>query len=777
MNTRSSKLSLAAILDTSIGRLHVLATVIMTVHLQPPMEFAVRHTGADLYAMSTGAAGYLVESVGGSSPTVVLVSDTSWQQIAAAASLAGRLDAPVLVVPADGLRLEALSLLESAQVERAMIIGDRGGTLQAALPELDAMGIDVELIAAEDVYATASAVADIAAADRGSAGLHRTAIVIGGADPADAAVAVSLAAANDVPLLITPAEDLHPSTAAFIADNELDRVLLVGSTSEFSSAVSAAIEAAGARIVRLRGETAHELALAVGDHFEEIRGDEPQCTSGPTRFAFASPDDPLKALVAAPLLAQLCAPLSYADTDRLPPQIRNGIYLARHSQRGAQVHVFADAEQIPDSTLDIVLPPIRLAFPVTDPTQPGNNNTMAVVDEQRRVTLYLQGEGFSNIDWLAWSPSAPRLAFAASRDGVNGLFLLEYTHASRRLTPADQTLWLSTWVPAAWSPTGSHIAMSAYDDPDGEYHDRDADLYAIGVDSGEFTVLAASEEHDQFMQWNPEGSRFLFLRHDQFGLPLGWMPDRDHAFLADIGDSTVTALDLDGQALWHAQWSPNSSLIAMALVDDDVSHGGGLSTPRIQLVAIDRMPLVSADDHLTDGYVLGWSADGTLLAISEVLSDGVNFQSRFATVDVASRQLADLIADPHIDSSGEHLRFWSWSPHDNAVLFDRYNSETHDTESLLLIDINQQSHVQLPDPVAQAEYRPFGFSADGTEIGSVVYADVWLIVATDARDDGSERLLLDVTEYRGLRTEQWADVRFRWDEHGLSGTIEWYADF
>ena len=44
MNTRSSKLSLAAILDTSIGRLHVLATVIMTVHLQPPMEFAVRRT-------------------------------------------------------------------------------------------------------------------------------------------------------------------------------------------------------------------------------------------------------------------------------------------------------------------------------------------------------------------------------------------------------------------------------------------------------------------------------------------------------------------------------------------------------------------------------------------------------------------------------------------------------------------------------------------------------------------------------------------------------------
>ena len=36
----TAELTPAAILDTSIGRLHVLATVIMTVHLQPPMEFA-----------------------------------------------------------------------------------------------------------------------------------------------------------------------------------------------------------------------------------------------------------------------------------------------------------------------------------------------------------------------------------------------------------------------------------------------------------------------------------------------------------------------------------------------------------------------------------------------------------------------------------------------------------------------------------------------------------------------------------------------------------------
>ena len=61
MNTRSSKLSLAAILDTSIGRLHVLATVIMTVHLQPPMEFA---DPPDIYAIQRDGAVEIVWEVG-----------------------------------------------------------------------------------------------------------------------------------------------------------------------------------------------------------------------------------------------------------------------------------------------------------------------------------------------------------------------------------------------------------------------------------------------------------------------------------------------------------------------------------------------------------------------------------------------------------------------------------------------------------------------------------------------------------------------------------------
>ena len=735
----------------------------------------VRHTGPDLHAVTAGAARHWVESAGGSS-TVVLVSGDSWQEVASAVSLAIRVNAPMLLTPAEGLGAEALSLLESTHVERALIVGDLGGAVSASLSVLGELGVAIERVAGEDVYATSAAAGRVPGAGYGSSALANTAIVVSAGSPTGAIAAVS-PSGQGMPVLFTPPEELHPSTAEFIVANAISRVLLIGSATEFSPGVAQSIEAAGAEVVLLTGETPHDVETSVARHFEETNGREPHCTTSPTTFVVGLADDPHTALVAAPLLAHLCAPLLHVDGDQLSPKARNDIYLARHRQGGAQVHVFANTEDLPDSIVDIRQPPIRLAFPVDDPAVQGLNDTMAVIDEQRHVKLYLQGEGFTGINWLAWSPNAPRLAFAATHDGVDGLFLLEAdTGSARRLTPPDRTLRLSTWAPAQWSPTGTHIAMSAYDDPTGNYHDRDADLYLVNADSGAFTVLAESDEHDQFIQWNPAGDRILFLRHDQFGLPLGWMPERDRVFLADISDRSVSALDLKGQALWHAQWSPDSSMIAMALIDDDASHSGDPGTPRIRLVASDPSPVASAGDDLTDGYILGWSADGSMLGVSQVLSDGDNYQSRIAIVDAADRQLTELAEPPDL-TPHEHLRFWSWAPHQNAVLFDRYNTDTRNTGSLLLIDAEGQSLLQLPGPIAQAEYRPFGFSPDGSQTGSTVYSDVWLIIATDTRSDGSERLLLDVTEYRGLRTEQWADIQFFWNQYGLSGTIEWYADY
>lgn len=738
----------------------------------------IRHTGPELHSVSMRVAHYWLESAGGTSPSIVLVPGTSWPEIAAAASLAGRLDAPMLVVPADGLGPQALAMLDTARVQRAVLVGDHGAALRSALPELDALDIAVEQAVEDDLYATAAAVAEHLVAGDDPAGVHRTAIITSAAGPAAAVVAASLAATRGLPLLFSPAESLHAATAEFFADHRIEFVLLVGTTDEFSAAVTEALVAAGIGVVAVSADTPAKLALHGVDASEESLGADPRCTASPSGLAVASPHDPLTALAAVPLVAQSCAPLVYVGDGTLPPRTRNDIYLARHSSRGAQVHVFADTEHILDSTVDATLPPIRLAFPVTDPALPGSDNTMAIVDEHRNISLHLQGADFSGINWLAWSPSAPQLAFAATHHGIDGLFLLEpETGATRRLSPPDRALRLSTWAPARWSPTGRHIAMSAYDGSEDSDPDQAADLYLIDIVAGTFQVLAASEDHDQFIYWSPTGDRILFLRHDQFGTPLGWMPHRDRVYLADVTDRTVTAVDLDGQALWDAAWSPDSNLIAMALVDDETLRTGGLGTPRVHLFKSDQTSISATGGHLADGYVLGWSADGSRLAISQVLSDGSETSMHLAVLDMGTGDLIDL--GKQRDGSGNFLTYAGWLPTGNVLVLRRYDSDTRNTNGLLLLNTDDQSSTIVGESVVDSAYGPFGFSPDGSQIGSEVFAQgMRLIVATDTRSDGSDRLLLDATEYTGYwGGELWADAIFRWDESGLSGTIEWYADY
>ncbi len=200
----------------------------------------------------------------------------------------------------------------------------------ATLAEL---GVAVEHQAGPDASATAAAVAEYLGVGTGAAPLEDAVIVVSDAEPTGAIAAAPLAAFGSLPLLITSAEDLHPGTAGFIADNEIGRVLLVGSTTDFSPEITSAIEAAGADVVRVVGETPQDLAQAVRGYFEEVRAHDSRCSAGPKQFAFALADDPLKALVAAPLLAQACTPLLFADAGSLSPQTRNDIYLAPAQSR------------------------------------------------------------------------------------------------------------------------------------------------------------------------------------------------------------------------------------------------------------------------------------------------------------------------------------------------------------------------------------------------------------------------------------------------------------
>ncbi len=744
----------------------------------------VRHAGSDLYATSTGIASYAVGLAGGHSPQVVLAPGERWQEAVIGAAAAGRLGAPLVLVPPEGLRDEAIFLLQSADVRKALLVGNFEEVNEHLLATLAEFGIAVEHQTGPDASATAAAVADHVRVDAGSARSGDAVVVVSDAEPATAIAAAPLAAFGSLPLLITPAGELHPSTAGFIADNEISRVLLVGSATGFSPEVALAIEAAGADVVRVVGETPQDLARAAAGYFEEAHAQDSRCIAGPKQFAFARADDPLMSLAAVPLLAQACTPLLFADAGSLSPQTRNDIYLARHRPGGVQVHVFADTERIPDSTVDITLPPIRLAFPVTDPTLAGAHNTMAVIDEQRQVTLYLQDEGFRGINWLAWSPNAPRLAFAATQDETAGLFLLEPdAGTTRRLTPPDEHFAFSTWASPGWSPDGTRIALSAY--VGGESHrEPGADLYVVDVASGQLEEVSVTDLQDHFLKWTPDSRHVLYLRHDQFGTPLGIHTLRENAFLADVFEGTSTQLRLDGRALLSASWSPDGGYFAFELTEADIddNHLWGTGTPRVFVAPKIQLPYAVAVEGISDGGLFwwspdgGWSTDGTRLAFSRIVSVDGETESRIAMYDIGSRGLTDLTGQD--TDPGSRFRYVGWSPIGSTLALRFHGNDTQDASGLYLLDPTSHVSVLVNDSLPQGAYRPFGFSPEGSQIGNVVFTGgTGLIVATDTSEDGAERLLLDATEYTGYPRDRSADLRMRWDEFGLSGTIEWYADY
>ncbi len=72
----------------------------------------VRYGGADRYATSLLIAEAVAADAGDELEWVVMVSGLSWHEAVVAASVAGHLEAPVLMTPPDEVRSDALEFLD-----------------------------------------------------------------------------------------------------------------------------------------------------------------------------------------------------------------------------------------------------------------------------------------------------------------------------------------------------------------------------------------------------------------------------------------------------------------------------------------------------------------------------------------------------------------------------------------------------------------------------------------------------------------------------------------
>lgn len=234
-------------------------------------------------------------------------------------------------------------LVLGADVDRL----DAANTTAEYLVDSDGDGLaDSRPFAGVDRYGTAVRLARQVAADLGGLGAVRSAIVVSGRSPVDAAVAVGLAGVEQAPLLLTPPGELHRGVAAFLDEHGVERVFVVGGPAAVSDRVASELEAlaSGPEVVRLWGSDRYSTAAAVAS---QVGGTARWCTSEESAALLVDGDGgSLAAAVAAgPLAAGLGLPVLLSSVGGLPESTAQFVRSADIDH----VVVVGDPARIPES--------------------------------------------------------------------------------------------------------------------------------------------------------------------------------------------------------------------------------------------------------------------------------------------------------------------------------------------------------------------------------------------------------------------------------------------
>ena len=271
-----------------------------------------RLAGADRYATAAAVAA----SGWDHAETVVVASGSGGTDALAASSMAGALDAPVLLTARDAAPAATLAALKAMSPSFVVVLGGTSAVSAGAYAQLTA-GTTATRISGADRYATAAAVLtdfhasldpatsgggaaippDAETAFPGSsepapsggspagggarvevgspdaaAGPGRVAYLARGdvasSDvPADALAVSPAAWRTRTPVLLSARDALPAATAAAIRSGGVDRVVVLGGTGAVSDGVAAAVAALGVKVERVAGPDRSGTAAALAERF------------------------------------------------------------------------------------------------------------------------------------------------------------------------------------------------------------------------------------------------------------------------------------------------------------------------------------------------------------------------------------------------------------------------------------------------------------------------------------------------------------------------------
>ncbi len=203
------------------GESAVSTTVLERLRLYARSGQVLRLAGTDRY--DTAAA--VSQLYPAASQTAYLASGESFPDALAGAALAGHRQAPLLLTRRDGLDTSTRAELARLAPRQIVVLGGRSAVSDVVVRQAARLsGASVRRISGADRYETAAAVAQEYPSPT------TPAYVASGQDYPDALIGAAAASHAGVPLVLTPADRVHPSTARALRHQQPTQMYVLGGT-------------------------------------------------------------------------------------------------------------------------------------------------------------------------------------------------------------------------------------------------------------------------------------------------------------------------------------------------------------------------------------------------------------------------------------------------------------------------------------------------------------------------------------------------------------------
>jgi hypothetical protein len=199
---------------------------------------------------------------------VLLARADDYADALAGSGLAGVADAPILLTGRDRLPADTAAQMERLAPERVVALGGAAAVSDGVLQEAaDAADAASARVAGANRFATAAAIADEVAARVG--GVEQVLLAEGRRGWPDAVAASAVAAAEGTPLLLTSADSLADTAAAFLGRAGVRSATLLGGAAVIGEEVADDVAARGVSVARVAGagrfDTASQLRRRAAD--------------------------------------------------------------------------------------------------------------------------------------------------------------------------------------------------------------------------------------------------------------------------------------------------------------------------------------------------------------------------------------------------------------------------------------------------------------------------------------------------------------------------------